>query len=212
MRRLRVLDLETISNPKAADWLEPVKPDARYTKPESIAASIAEKTAERNAKLALDWDCCRIVALGWVDVGSNDPWCEVCETEEEEASALTFFWKTYRERDTALVTFNGLKFDLPVLLTRSVDLGVKHPPLNLNRFKTPHIDVLQYLTRDGARQFPHGLGFYARKYGFTTLDKVNGSDVAALYAAGEFDKIREHCLSDVGLCHAVANKFGLLEI
>lgn len=212
MRRLRVLDLETTANPKALDWLEPVKPDSRLKDPVKIAASIEEKTAERNERLALDWDCCRIVALGWVDVGSNEPWCEVCGTDEEEASALTYFWKTYRERDTALVTFNGLKFDLPVLLTRSIDLGVAHPPLNLNRFKTPHIDVWQFLTRDGARQFPHGLGFYARKYGFTTLDKVSGKDVAALVAAGEWETVRQHCLSDVGLTHAVANKFGLLEI
>lgn len=212
MRRLRVLDLETIGNPKAAEWLGPAKPDARCTKPESIAASIAEKTAERNEKLALDWDCCRIVALGWVDVGSNEPVCLVCQDERAEEIALMAFWETYRQHETALVTFNGLKFDLPVLLTRSIDLGVKHPPLNLNRFKTPHIDVWQYLTRDGARQFPHGLGFYARKYGFTTLDKVNGSDVAELVKAGEWEKVREHCLSDVGLTHAVANKFGLLEI
>lgn len=212
MRRLRVLDLETIANPKALDWLGPVKPAANLVDPVKIAKSIEERTAERNEKLALDWDCCRIVALGWVDVGSNEPVCEVCENEDEERSVLSVFWNTYRQHETALVTFNGLKFDLPVLLTRSIDLGVKHPPLNLNRFKTPHIDVWQYLTRDGARQFPHGLGFYARKYGFTTLDKVSGSDVAALAAAGEWETVREHCLSDVGLTHAVANKFGLLEI
>lgn len=212
MRRLRVLDLETIANPKAVDWLEPVKPDARCTKPESIAASIAEKTAERNAKLALDWDCCRIVALGWVDVGTNEPVCMVAKDETEERAMLDIFWGSYRQHDTALVTFNGLKFDLPVLLTRSIDLGVPHPPLNLNRFKTPHIDVWQFLTRDGARQFPHSLSFYARKYGFTTLDKVDGSQIADLVAAGEWEKVREHCLSDVGLTHSVANKFKLLEI
>lgn len=212
MRRLRVLDLETIANPKALDWLGPVKPAANLKDPVKIAASIEEKTAERNEKLALDWDCCRIVALGWVDVGSNEPVCLTCVDEQQEAWVLTEFWTSYRQHDTALVTFNGLKFDLPVLLTRSIDLGVKHPPMNLNRFKTPHIDVWQFLTRDGARQFPHGLGFYAKKYDFTTLDKVNGSDVASLVAAGEWEKVREHCLSDVGLTHAVANKFGLLEI
>lgn len=212
MRRLRVLDLETISNPKALDWLGPVKPAANLVDPVKIAKSIEERTAERNEKLALDWDCCRIVALGWVDAGSNEPVCLLCKDEGEEWAALSLFWETYRQHETALVTFNGLKFDIPVLLTRSVDLGIKHPPLNLNRFKTPHIDVWQFLTRDGARQFPHGLSFYAKKYGFTTLDKVNGSDVASLVAAGEWEAVREHCLSDVGLTHAVANKFGLLEI
>ena len=207
-----MLDLETIANPKALDWLGPVKAAANLKDPVKIAASIEERTAERNEKLALDWDCCRIVALGWVDVGSNEPVCLICPDERAEEIALLAFWHNYRQHDTALVTFNGLKFDLPVLLTRSVDLGVKHPPLNLNRFKTPHIDVWQFLTRDGARQFPHGLGFYAKKYGFGTLDKVSGADVASLMAAGEWQTVREHCLSDVGLTHAVANKFGLLEI
>lgn len=210
--RLRVLDLETAVNPKALDWLEPVKPDARLVDPVKIAKSIEEKTAERNEKLALDWDCCRIVALGWVDVGSNDPWCEVCENEDEEKSALTYFWKTYQERETRLVTFNGHKFDLPVLLTRSVDLDVPHPKLNVNRFKSPHKDLAHILTLDGARQYPHSLSFYAKKYNFTTLDKVNGADIGKLVEAKEWDAIREHCLSDVGLTHALANRLGELTL
>lgn len=210
--RHRVLDIETIGNTEALNWLEPVKPDSRLKDPDKIKASIAEKTESRLEGLSLDWDCCRIVALGWVDVGYGDPWCEACETEQEEASALTYFWTTYRQHETRLVTFNGLRFDIPVLITRSIDLGIPHPPINVNRFKSPHIDVWNKLTMDGARQFPHGLSFYARKYGFTTLDKVNGSDIAGLVAAGEFEKVREHCLSDVGLCHAVANKFKLLEV
>lgn len=210
--KYRVLDIETTANPQAVDWLDPVKPDARLVDPVKIAASIAEKTAERNEKLALDWDCCRIVALGYVDVGGNEPICDLAGSPAEEAYALGSFWRSYRQmRVDSLVTFNGLKFDLPVLLTRSIDLGVEHPKLNLNRFKTPHVDVWQWLTRDGARQFPHSLSFYARKYGFTTLDKVDGKDIAALVAAGEWEKVREHCLSDVGLTHALAMKFGLLE-
>lgn len=213
MSRYLVLDIETLAHPDAGNWLGPVKPDARCTKPDAIAKSIEEKTAERNDKLALDWDCCKVAAVGFVMVGSNEPWCEVCTNDREESEALAYLWKVYRAHpDTRIVTFNGHRFDLPVLLTRSLDLGVKHPPLNLNRFKSPHLDLWQYLTRDGARQFPHGLSFYAKKYGFSTLDKVEGKDVAALMAAGEFEKVREHCLSDVGLTHALANKLGLLEL
>lgn len=210
--RYRCVDIETAVNPKALDWLEPVKPDARLKDPEKIKASIEDKTAERNEKLALDWDCCRIVALGWVDVGSNEPWCECCETEEEEKSALTYFWKTYREHETKLVTFNGHKFDLPILRTRSIDLDVPHPKVNINRFKSPHLDVAHELTMDGARQYPHSLSFYAKKYGFTTLDKVAGADIGKLVEQKNWEAIRQHCLSDVGLTHAVANRLGLLQL
>lgn len=210
--RYRVFDLETAVNPKALEWLEPVKPDSRLKDPEKIAASIAEKTAERNEKLALDWDCCRIVALGWVDVGRGDPWCFTAPNEEEERVMLDSFWRTYQQMETCLVTFNGHRFDIPVLLTRSRDLKVPHPKVNVNRFKSPHKDLAHILTMDGARQFPHSLSFYAKKHNFTTLDKVKGSDIGKLVEAGDWEAVEAHCLSDVGLTHALANHMGELTL
>ncbi len=42
------------------------------------------------------------------------------------------------------------------------------------------------------------------------VGKVDGKDVAALAKVGNWDAIRDHCLSDVGLTHAVAERLGLL--
>jgi len=209
--RLRIVDIETIPHHEADNWLEPVEPDARLVDPVKIKASIESKTADRNDKLGLDPDCCRIVALGYVDVGHGDPICALCMDEESEKFALERFWATYKEHETRLVTFYGFNFDLPVLLRRSMYLGVNAPPISLDKYRSQHIDVWQRLSFNGVIK-AHSLAFYGKRLGIGTLDKVDGADVAGLWAAGEYEQVREHCLSDVGLCHAVANRLKLLEV
>lgn len=211
--RYRICDLETIGHPDAEQWHDPPAPDARCTKPESIAKSIAEKTVERAERFGLDPDCCRIVALGWHDVGYGDPKVRLCRTEDDEYAALVEFWVTYRQQGTRLVTFNGLRFDLPVLIMRSLYLDVDAPELVIApAWKTPHVDLWQKLSLDGARKDVHSLAFYARRLGIGTLDKVKGSDVAQLIAEGKWQTVQEHCLSDLGLTHALANRLKLLQM
>jgi len=211
-----ILDIETLPHPNASQWLEPVQAAANLVDPVKIAKSIEERTAERDDKLGLDPDCCVACAIGWHVVGGDDPTVDVCRTEAEEAEALRRLAAVYAapmgQQETKIVTFYGRQFDLPVLMRRAMYLGVKFPTLNLDRYRSPHIDVWDVLTFNGALRTAHSLKFYAKRMGFTTLDKVDGGDVRTLAAAGNWDAIREHCLSDVGLTHAVANKLGLLRL
>lgn len=212
--RTIILDLETVPDPKALECFGPVRPKANLKDAAKIAADIAEKEADRADKMGLDPDACRIVALGWVVVGGGDPLCDICVNEDEEREALDVFWKSYfygSAHTPRLLTFNGFKFDLPVLMRRSMYLGVKYPTLNIDRYRSPHVDIWQKLSFNGAIS-AHSLAFYAKRLGIGTLDKVDGADVAKLAAAGEWDAIRDHCLSDVGLTHALANRLGLLEV
>lgn len=214
--RYLVLDIETLPHPDASQWLAPVTAAANLKDPAKIAASIAERTAERDDKLGLDPDCCVTCAVGWHVVGGGDPTVDICQNEAQEAEALTRLADAYAapngQQETRIVTFYGRQFDLPVLMRRAMYLGVKFPKLNLDRYRSPHIDVWDALTYQGALRTAHSLSFYAKRMGFTTLDKVDGGDVASLAKAGNWDAIREHCASDVGLTHAVANKLGLLRI
>jgi len=211
-----ILDIETLPHPDANQWLAPVAAAANLKDPAKIAASIAERQAERDEKLGLDPDCCQICAIGWHVVGGDDPTCVIAKTEAEEAKGLRQLAQAYAspmgQQETRIVTFYGRQFDLPVLMRRAMYLGVKFPKLNLDRYRSPHIDVWDALTYQGALRTAHSLSFYAKRMGFTTLDKVDGGDVAALAKAGNWNAIRDHCLSDVGLTHAVANKLGLLTI
>lgn len=227
--RYLILDIETLPHPDAAQWLGQVLPAANLKDPAKVEASIKERTAERDDKLGLDPDCCQICAIGWHVVGGDDPTVDICQNEAQEAEALKRLadaWhsverssqRTYpdlgsqHQPNPSIVTFYGRQFDLPVLMRRAMYLGVKFPKLNLDRYRSPHIDVWDALTFNGALRTAHSLSFYAKRMGFTTLDKVDGGDVRTLAAAGNWDAIREHCLSDVGLTHAVANKLGLLRM
>ena len=210
--RYIILDLETVPHPDAHRWAEPVKADSRLKDPVKIAESIKEKTAERDERFGLDPDCNRIVALGFHVVGGADPECYLMRDEFEESEHLKMFWLQFNAiPDTRLVTFNGLKFDLPVLMRRSMYLDVPHPELNLDRYRTPHLDLWQKLSFNGAIN-AHSLAFYAKRLGIGTLDKVDGSQIAQLVAEERWSEVEAHCLSDVGLTHALANRLGLLKV
>jgi len=69
-------------------------------------------------------------------------------------------------------------------------------------------DVMTFLNFDGATK-THGLKFYARRFGVPVDDDVNGKDIGALVAAGEWDKVTSHCRSDLFTTAALARRLGL---
>lgn len=110
------------------------------------------------------------------------------------------------------MTFYGHRFDLPVVWRRARYLSVKRPKLNIDRFKSPHIDLWWELTEKGALRDAPGLQFYGKRLGVGALDKVNGADIPTLVAQGDWQAVHDHCLSDIGLTHTVANFCEVLEL
>ena len=209
--RYRCVDIETAVNPKALDWLEPVKPDSRLKDPEKIKASIEEKTAERNEKLALDWDCCRIVALGHGEAEGKDH-VIICRDEETEAAALDALAKRIVNAAGVvrpLVSFNGFGYDLPVLMRRAQYLGVTFPLLSVDKYRSPHIDLMQKLSFNGAIK-PHSLKFYASRFGMPVADDIQGSQIADLVREGAWEAVESHCRSDLALTRFLAQKLKLI--
>lgn len=209
--RLLILDLETVGLVEAKDWLEPLSAPSNYKDESKIAEYIAKAEAERLDKLALDIDCNRIVAMGFVDAAGGDPTVFLMKDEFEERELLKQFWSIYTQvSNTRLVTFNGHRFDLPVLMRRSMYLDVKHPILNIDRYRSEHIDVWNKLSFNGAIP-AHSLKFYAKRLGIGTLDKVDGSQIGELVKADtaeSWQAVYDHVLSDVGLTHAIAMRLG----
>lgn len=238
--RLRITDLETISHPDADKWLDPVEPDAellepiepnhrlrdpekvladvarvesaRAKRPQLIYDNIAAKTAKRFEKCALDPDCNRIVALGWHDIGHGSPIVRVCKTEDEERAALVEYWTTYGQQYTKIVGFNSARFDLVVMIMRSIYLKVKYPAMVIYpTYRSQHIDLWDKLSLGGARRDVKGLRFYAKRLGIPIYDDISGADVGAMVAAGEWQKVQNHCLFDLDLTRAVGEAIGELE-
>jgi len=211
--RSRITDLETVGLDNASTFMEdePITAPSNYKDEAKIAAYIADATTKRQRSFALDADTCRIVALGYHDVGEGEPRVDLCRTEADEVAALTAYWASYRQKGTRMVGYNIIRFDCVVLLMRSLYLGVKAPDMIIApAWKTYHVDLWERLSLGGARKDVKSLRFYCQRLGIPIYDDISGKDVAAAVAAGEWDKIYNHCLFDLDITRALAERLGVL--
>ena len=206
-----IVDIECVGIDTASDYLEPVEAPSNYKDPAKIDAYIQEATAKAVERCGLDPDLCRIVALGHGEVEGRDN-VILCRDEETEAAALAAFWKHVVDgygHCRRIVSFNGFGYDLPVLMRRSQLLGVDHPILSLDRYRSEHIDLMQRLTWNGAIK-AHKLSFYASRFGWPIVDTVDGSQVGALVKAGDWKAVESHCLNDLAQTRFIAQKLKLI--
>src|SRR3990167_3244099 len=208
-----IVDIETVGLPNAADFLEPVTPDARLKDPEKVAADIEAKTAARLERLALDWNVGRIAALGWWTEASQKK-AHVCINEADEAAALEVFWKYAKHR--TIVGYNIKGFDLRFMVQRSRYLGITYPQLDFSKYSRKGIEDLYLLLTFGDGTYDQGamrrtLKAFARRCGLTVDDTIDGKDIPALVAAGEWEQVEAHVRSDVALTVALARRLGVLQ-
>jgi len=205
-----IVDIETIARPDIV--VEPVSAPANYKDELKIAAYVAEKTAEQVSRAALYPWTARVIALGWCHVGDDVVTVRITNSEAAERSGLEEFWThvTDGRTLTPVVGFNHRAFDLPVLLARSILLGVKHPEMSLDRYRSPHPDVMQILTFNGAIP-PRSLKWFAHEFGLDVTDAFSGREIAQLYEDGNWDAIKAHVESDVRLTRQLAERLGLIK-
>jgi DNA polymerase elongation subunit (family B) len=206
-----VFDIETAPISDAATYLERATAPSNYKDEAKIAAYIEDATKQAVAKAALDVDLCRVVALGtWFQGIPDSPLPNVvtCANEDEERFVLDWFWRSHQGH--AFCGYNILDFDLPVLLRRSLYLGVDVPRLELGRYKHPRVmDLMQILSYDGKLKF-RSLSFYCKRFGIPDTDTMCGADIGAAIERGDWDAVRSHCESDVAKTVALAQRLGVL--
>jgi hypothetical protein len=210
MRDPIVFDCEAVAIDAAGEFLEPVDAPANYKDPAKIEAYQKEKQAELLARCSLDPDLARILTIG-TSIGSHEQ-VAVCLTDADEAVALEQFWDLVRPYPfPRLVGYNCLGYDLPLMLRRSLYLGVKVPPLQIGKYRHPDVDdLMMILSFDGAIKF-RGLAFYCKRFGIDVPDEHKGKDVAALAAAGDISAVRAHCLADIRRTRLLGERIGILE-
>lgn len=209
-RRL-VFDIETAPLDDAGDYLEPADAPANYKDPVKIAAYIEEKRVEALGKCSLDVDLCRVVAIGtWLE-GETIQTDLVKGGDDDERSLLLAFWALTQGRH--LVGFNCLGFDLPVLLRRSLYLGVPLPNLSIDKYRHPQItDVLDVLSFAGKLRL-RGLAFYCKRFGISgPADALTGAEIPQAVAEGRWDAIEAHVKADVQKTGALAAKMGAFSL
>lgn len=232
-----IVDIETVSLAEAGEYLDPIEPLAppdlslitpakNLVDPAKVAADIekrrsaaieehrlrceqqVQKRAEALERCALDLDLCRIVAIGWMFEDDREPHVLPAHSDEMEGDLLRAFWAALDDRVT--VGYNQVGFDLPILLRRSLYLGVSAPMLNLDRYRSNHIDLQMRLSLNGTKPF-RKLDWYCKRFGLDVpKDEHGGKDIGALVAADDWDGVTAHCRADVLKTAALARRMGIL--
>jgi hypothetical protein len=208
-----VFDVEAVAIDDAGRYLEPVSAPANYRDAEKIAAYCEQAQRDALAKAALDIDLGRIVALGSLQGSSII--VDLARDEQDEADILRAFWSRLvgpnaYNRPT-LIGFNCLGYDLPLMLRRSLYLGVHAPRFQMGKYRHDGIeDLMLALSFDGAVKY-RGLGFYCKRFGLEVPDETTGAQIAELHAAGDWEGIENHCRADVLKTAALAVRVGVLK-
>lgn len=197
MRTILFFDIETEVNAEALEYIPEPKAPANYKDEEKIAAYIAEKKAEITSTAALDADYGKIVAIS-MQVGTNvkpKAYLVGDEDMQTETDLINHFWSVYKACYGWSCGYNIIGFDLPYLLRRSFDLGIKVPVFPvLAKFRTePTIDLMGILYNWGQAK---GLKWVCKRYGIKNdLPDLDGSQVATM----DRDTLRAYATNEVKL-------------
>ena len=194
-------DIETESNPDALELMPEPQAPGNYKDEAKIAAYIAEKKAEQTERAALDADYGRIVAIGWREeggpIGTKPRTGSWLIADNTESDIIGGFWSKLYQHNGMSCGYNIIGFDLPYLLRRSFDLGVKPSIIpDLRRYQTrPTLDLMMVLYN---WQNFKGLKFVAERYGLDNpLPDLDGSQVATM----DPETLRAYVENDVNLVY-----------
>lgn len=210
MSRFLVCDISTAPIADAAQFHEPVSAPANYKDPEKIAAYVKEKEAEQADRGALDMDLCRISGIGFQRPRDTQVPAFVWLNKDEDAERHSLELFADAINGETLISFNGLKFDWPILMRRALYLGVSFPTISLDRFKSNHIDLFAKLTNSGTLS-GHSLRFYAARLGWLDLEKtLTGAEEAKVFQTGLWAELEASIRHDVTATVRLAKWMGVL--
>lgn len=136
------LDIETGADENLSPlYLGGIKPNRVLKDPEKIKDDLAKKTSEAKEKMCVDKDFCKIRMIGLRYGG------------EYHRLTLEDFADFQLPTNSMFVTFNGLKFDFPVIIRGLVKSGLTGDAITLKkcleRFSPYHLDLMDRLSAYG---------------------------------------------------------------
>ena len=162
----------------------------------------AWQSAEKPFKAELQ----QIVSLAVAWIAENGALQKIATLGPDESTALQQFFQTLMQHHPILVGWNTSGFDLPVILTRAlvhhVDVGdfFQHGlPYNgyLKRYADKDHRDLMDLQSFYRAAMPLSLDEMATLLGIPGKLDTAGSQVSALYEAGDHQRIHDYCQHDV---------------
>jgi predicted PolB exonuclease-like 3'-5' exonuclease len=216
-----VVDVATAPVTNVTDYVSRDQFDApsNYVDPVKIERAINDAYAKGIEMAGVDVDLAQISGIGfqWSDEYHSAPMVltarpvDGAETPEMRETWMIAALADAMRRlpDYFLCTFNGLAFDLPLLERRALYLGVPFPRLNLDRYRTPHKDMLEELTYRG-RLKSRSLAWYAKRHGWTDIAKpLTGEQESKVFETGQWDELVQSITHDVTATLRLAKWWGI---
>ena len=184
------------------------KPPANYSKPETIAKWREDNADEVVAKTALDPAAGHICSIGYA-IGDQDVANMTAQTIDAEAVIIrTFFDALPQIGMTRFIGHYITGFDLRFIMCRAIVLGVKVPALWPRDPKPWDQNVFDTMTAWAGARGTIGLERLCEALGIESpKGDMAGNQVAAAWAAGEFDRIAEYNKKDVEAVRKVFKRF-----
>jgi len=202
-----VVDLECIS---AFDLLSDYQRGRLEILHEKAMAKDSSITEDVENTCALQAATGRIIVIGLLNPVQNRGEVlfdgDVCQKGTPDESGITWstgserqilqrFWKLVQGRQ--IITFNGMSFDAPYLVARSLYTGV-WPTQRINpRWyeRRVHMDLREELSVFG-KQKAYSLEFTCELFGIQSPKiLMSGADVGAYYRAGRIREIADYCIN-----------------
>jgi len=121
-----------------------------------------------------------------------------------EENLVREFWSRAERFQGCLVSFNGRRFDLPVLELAALRYGISAPAYfsrdtsaRSRSAVNSHLDLYDFLTNHGAVGLRGGLDLLLKLIGMTGKGDIDGSMVQEYFEAGRLDEIHRYCRADV---------------
>lgn len=139
--------------------------------------------------------------------------------EMPEAELITSAWRVideYMGDGHRLITYNGIDFDIPFMVRRSILWGVSKPPHLptikdiANKYSSRyHLDLFQELhTYNELKRYKFiSQQEWAYRMGLVTdLKGSHGAECISMYQVGDWSGIRAHLLADLSMTMMLSNR------
>jgi predicted PolB exonuclease-like 3'-5' exonuclease len=142
------------------------------------------------------------IVMGTVDDERVLTGVEVLGGGGGEEAMVRDFWDRLERFTGTLVSFNGRRFDLPVLELAALRHGCVIPRYFQSAYRhrhsdEAHYDLYDFLTNCGAYSLRGGIDLLAQLIGLPGKGDVDGAQVQALWEAGRLAEIDAYCRRDV---------------
>jgi predicted PolB exonuclease-like 3'-5' exonuclease len=200
MSELRELgfDLETIGDKTIVPFLPAVEANKTYKDPFKIKEDIESKKLKQLEGLGLRPGTNIICCASFIDMQTDAVTSLVLTPDLDEKKLLQDIWEIMHPYDR-FISFNGNKFDVPVLRFHSMLHKVPMPvKLSTSKYhRGNHIDLRNELN-DGDEFAKGDFDFYCKRLGGTGKTVMeSGAEVQGYWDAGRIDEIVAYNQEDV---------------